>query len=820
MASLSRKRLGEARPKRGRHGDYNCQMLSGIRDAVRLLLRSPAFACTAILTLALGIGANSAVFTVLNSVVLKPLPFPEPDRIVRIRGHNELHGWTGGSVTMPDIDDFRAQSSKYLAVAGYGNGTRILTGHGPAQALEGPGVRGDFFAALGVQPRLGRAFLEDEFAPGAEPAVVLSDRTWRRVFEADPSILNSVIMLDGEPNHIVGIMAADFQFPDQAELWVSTPGDRSVARGRSYATTTAIARLKPGVTIGEARSETAAIASRIAGEHPNSHRGFSTSVVTLAEDRFGGAREVLQLFLAAAVCVLLIACSNVANLMLARAAARGRELAIRAALGASSVQLFRQTLFESLCLALAGAAIGLVLAQAALRALVNGNAQLFPRAGEIRLDPAAVAYTILVALLTSVLFGSFPAFSILKTDVQRALGDRAGVQSSSSSRTRAGLVVSQFAMATMLACSAGLLLKTFQVMVTSDPGYQTRRILLADIALADPGYRTNLTRAYTLYRDALVAIGGLPGVELAGAATSAPLGSLEFHRQVGRAGADARQKVATALVGASVDYHKAMGIPLRSGRYFAWGDSAVASRYPVLLSESLAKNLFANADPIGRAVAFGATDSMEVVGVVGDIRSASLDQPPQAHLYLPLDRSMMRFATLAIRSNLPPNQLTEAVRRELALLDPNVPLLNVRTIEEAADRNLSGPRFRTILLTSFAGTALLLSIVGIYGLLSYAVERRYPEMGVRIALGASTFAVGRLIVGQGLRMAAAGVAIGLLAAFALGKAIGGLIYGIEPLDPVLAVVAGVIFLLAGAGASLAPALRAARADPLEILRHN
>ena len=779
----------------------------------------------AVLTLALGIGANSAVFTVLNSVVLTPLPFPEPDRIVRIRGQNELRGWTNGYVAMPDVDDFKSQTSKYSAVAGYADGVWVLTGRGQASALKGTGIRWNFFSVLGIQPRLGRGPNEDEFAAGSVPVAVLSDRLWRRVFNADPAILDTVITLDGEPHHVTGIMPVDFEFPEQAELWVSIPADRSIARGRAYATTNAIARLKPGVAIEQARAEAAVIASRIASEHSNTHRGFTTDVVTLADDQTGDARAVLQLFLGAVACVLLIACSNVANLMLARATGRSRELAIRSALGATSGRLLRQTFAESVLLSLAGAALGLVVALAALRALVVANAQLLsqsgvPRAGDIRLAPAAVLYTILVALLTSVLFGSFPALAVLRTDLQKALGDRSGTATSGSNRMRMGLVIAQFALATMLACSAGLLVKTFYKLVRTDPGYQTHQILTGDITLPDRPYAANLTSAYRFYRDALVAIGDIPGVEQVGSVTNPPLGSGEFHRQLGRFGAAAHEKVAVTLVGASVGYHKAMGIELRRGRFFEWRDWAVDTRFPVILSESLAKRLFDGSDPIGRAVAFSSSDKMEVIGVVGDIRSTSLDAPPQAHLYIPLERSAMLFATFAIRSNLPPDRLAAAVRQRLAQVAPDVPLINVRTMEEAANRNLAGPRFRTMLLSAFAGAALLLAVVGIYSLLSYMVEQRCREMGVRMALGASSLDVAKLIVGEGLRLAAVGIALGVAGAFALGQALGGLIYGIEPLDPEVALIASGLFVLVSIGASLGPAIRAATSDPQEILRQN
>ena len=794
-------------------------MLSEISSAVRLLLRSPGFAITAILTLALGIGANSAVFAVLHSVILKPLPFPEPDRIVRIRGQNELRGWTNGYVTMPDVTDFKEQSSKYAAVAGYSEGVWILSRRGPALGLKGLGVLWDFFPVLGVQPRLGRGFVEGEFAAGAEPAVILSDALWRRIFDADPAILNTVVTLDGHPHHIVGIMPPSFQFPEGSELWVSLTGELSIARVRAYATTNAIARLKPGVTISEARAEAAVIASRIAAEHPNSHQRFTTDVVTLAEDQSGSAREMLQLFLGAVACVLLIACSNVANLMLARATGRSRELAIRAALGATSGQLLRQTMVESLMLSLAGAALGLVFAQAALRTLLVANAAWLPRTVEIRLEPITVIYTILVALLTCVLFGALPALAILKTDVQRALGDRSGVLIGSSNRARMGLVISQFALATILACSAGLLLKTFYKLMRTDPGFQTRQILAADIMLSDPGYETNLTSAYRFYRDGLVAIAEIPGVEQVGAVTHPPLGSGELHRQLGRFGGPANDKVPVAIVGASVGYHKAIGIALRRGRLFEWGDWALHTKFPVILSESLAQRLFGDSDPIGRQVAFS-SEAMDVVGVVGDIRSTSLDEPPEPHLYIPLERSMMLFATFAIRSNLPPERLSETVRQALARLDPNVPLINVRTMDEAADRNLAGPRFRTNLLTAVAGAALLLAVVGIYSLLSFLVAQRYREMGVRMALGATSGTVAQLILGQGLRLAVAGIALGLIGAFALGQALGGLIYGIEPLDPVIAAIASTLFVLVSTAASLGPALRAASADPQEILRRN
>jgi putative ABC transport system permease protein len=793
-------------------------VLPEIRHSIRTLFRSPAFAVTAILTLALGIGANTAVFTVLDTVVLKPLPFPESSRIVKIRGRNDLRGWTGGFVTMPDVADFRAQSSKLGTVAGYGDGVWILTGRGPALALRGVGVTPDFFAVLGVAPRLGRTFTVDEFEAGRDGAVILSDHLWKRSFHGDASVLNTTIMLDGEPHQIAGVMPPDFHFPETAELWIPTASNRDVARGRTFATTNAIARLKPGVTIGEAQSEASVIASRIAEDHPSTHHGFSVDLATLADDQNGDARAVLELFLGAVACVLLIACSNVANLMLARATGRSRELAVRAALGATGGRLLMQTFVESLLLSAAGAALGLMFAYVALRALVLSSAGLVPRAEDIGLDPVAFGYTILVALATSVLFGTFPALSVLRTDAQKSLGDRSsGSASAASNRARAGLVITQFALATMLACSAGLLLRTFNRLIATDPGYQTRQILTAEVTLTDRAYQTDMTKAYRFYRDALVAIGEIPGVERVGAANSAPLGSGEFHMQIGKPGALA--KVPATIVAASVGYHEAMGIPLRSGRFFEWGDWA-GQRSPALLSESLAKGLFGSADPVGRHITLGGSNGdLEVVGVVGDIRSGSLDEPPQAHVYMALERSTLRTATFAIRSKIPASRLIDSVRAAVEKVDPNVPLVNVRTMEEATDQSLAGPRFRTTLLTAFAAAALLLAVIGIYGLLSYMVEQRYRELGIRMALGASGRSVAKLIVGEGLRLAAIGIALGLAGAFALGRILGGLIYAIEPLDPVVAAVAAGVFLVVALGASAGPAIRAAGADPQEVLRH-
>ena len=615
-------------------------------------------------------------------------------------------------------------------------------------------------------------------------------------------------------------MPANFQYPLASEIWVSTPGDRDVARGRAYATTNALARLKPGTSLEEASSEIAAIASRISSAHPQSHQGFKTEVVTLAEDQSGDARAVLQLFLAAVGCVLLIACSNVANLMLARATGRSRELAIRAALGATSRRLLMQTFAESLLLSLAGAALGLVIAQAALRALILANGHLLPRVSEIQLEPLTVAYTILVALLTSVLFGAFPAFSIVRADVQRGLNDRSGALSVSSTRARTALVITQFALATILACSAGLLVKAFYKLIKTDPGYQTHQIFLGDVNLPDKTYKNNFTGAARFYRDALTALAEIPGVDQVGAVSNPPLGSGEFHRQLGRFGEPALQRVPVTLVGASVGYHQAMGIALRQGRYFQWADWGETKRYPVIFSESLAKRLFGSADPLGREVTFAGSDKMEVVGVVSDIRSIALDEPPQTHIYIPLERSLMLFATFAIHSQLPADRLADAVRQRFARVDPEIPLINARTMAETAERHLAGARLRTILISSFAGGALLLAVVGIYGLLSYTVEQRSREMGLRVALGASSRDIARLIVGQGLRLAVAGVTIGLVVSFALGQALGGLIYGIEPLDPVVAAIATVLFLLVSIAASLGPAIRASNADPLEILRQN
>jgi putative ABC transport system permease protein len=799
-----------------------------IRYAVRRLIKSPGFSIVAILTLALGIGANTAIFSVVNAVLLRALPYSEPDRLVQLfnsRGNNPRF-----PVSAPNYLDFREQKQLFTGVAAFDD-TRgyNLVGIGDPARLTGAAVSAEFFDVLGTQPTLGRGFRAEENEPGAGGVVVLSNGIWQQYFGSDPSVIGRNISLSGVVHTVVGVMPAGFDFPRQSALWTPLEYDAQFRddsnRGSHYLGV--VARLRPGVSAERAAAEMRGLGDRLATEFPQLANSSATAV-PMREVIVGSIRPALLILLGAVGLVLLIACANVANLLLARAAAREGELAVRAALGAGRRRLMRQLLTESMILALAGGLVGLLLAFWGTEALGAIQPRGIQQLGEVRVDTTVVAFTASVALLTGILFGLVPALQVTRSDLAGSIreGARGALSGRSGKRLRNGLVVAEMALAVMLLAGAGLLIRSFVGLTSVDPGFQPQGVLSVELSLPGGSY-PDAESARQFYSRLHERLTGLPGVTSAGAVSTLPLGGrgsmAGFFPADGEAPRPGEMPVAH-IIQATPDYFRALGVPLRRGRLFTPADRAGAP-VALLLSESGARRIFRGEEALGRSVAltFGTEEypngiTGTVVGIVGNVHQKALDSAVEPEVYIPFDQAPFGSMEVVLRTTVEPLSLAASVRAAVQEIDPELPVGKIRTVEQVVAASVAQPRFYMTLLTLFAGVALALSAVGIFGVISYSVTQRTREIGMRMALGADARSVMRSVVGGGMRLVLLGLGIGLIVTFGLARLISGMLYGIAPSDPVT--LGGVVVVL-GAVAFLAcwlPARRATRIDPVVALR--
>jgi len=801
------------------------------RYGVRLLRRSPGFTAVAVTALALGIGANTAIFSVVDGVLLRPLPFPDSGRIVAVQPLQTQPAPSAAAGSYPDFFDWRAQSRSFSAMASRRGHGVTLTSLTPAVHLRGQMVSADFFSVLQAAPALGRGFVEDDDKPGAR-VVVLSHALWQSRFGSDPSIVGRAIGLDGRDHSVIGVMPAGFQFPvdeASADFWTSmapdAEGDRPWTSNRSLHVLDVVARLKPGVSLETARAEMNGIAARLARQYPDSNRDRGQARVLPELERVvGDVRTPLLVLLAAVGCVLLIACVNVANLLLARATARHRELALRAALGAGRVRVLRQLLTESLILALAGGAAGLLLAAAGRRALLALSPDRVPRLEQIGLDPRVLVFTSGVALLTGVLFGIAPALRLSRVDLAEALkeGGRGADGGPGHNRFRGMLVVGQTATAVVLLTGAGLLLASFQRLRNVDPGFLAAGVLTFDTSLPESRYPEDRQRRF--YDDLVASVRSRPDVRAASAIFPLPLGDSHVgisFEIAGRPVAPADEPTADyRQVGPG--YFETMRIPLLAGRDFTERDDAQGPPV-VIVNQALARAFFPGENAVGRRIKPGvARDGearmREIVGVVGNVRALGLAAAASPEFYVPYAQLSIADMTVVARVDGETSPLAADVRRLVTSLDPGVPVFHVRTLPDYVLASLQQPRFNALLLSVFAGVALLLTGVGLYGVLAYAVAVRTREIVIRLALGARRADILAMIVRRGLSLALAGVAIGLAAALAVTRALRGLLYEIAPSDPAIFLGAAAVLATVALLASGIPAWRAARIDPMKALR--
>jgi putative ABC transport system permease protein len=810
-------------------------LLQDIRYSFRRLMKSPAFTLIVILTLALGIGANTAIFSAVNAVLLRPLGYGDPGRLVTIEHLYPSLGGMKAPVSVPGFVDYQRQLRSVEAMAVETNWAANLTGEGEPARLQGARVTGRFFNTLAVPALLGRTLLAGEDSAGREHVVVLSHGLWQRLFGASAGVVGRSLSLNGETYEVVGVMPRDFRDVQNrtVELWtplVFRP-DQMTDDQRTHEWLNLVARVRPGVPIAQASAEVRTLAEQLKRQYPDQYASDWSLVTTpLATPMAGNVRPALLVLLGAVGFVLLIACANVANLLLARAAARSKEIAVRTALGASRDRLVRQLLTESVLLALAGGVVGLILAFWGIRAIVALNPANLPRADEIGVDAPVMVFTLIISLVTGLLFGMAPAVHTATTDLHAMLkeGGRGSAGDRGGQRLRRMLVVAEVALALTLLTGAGLLIKSFARLQGVDPGFDPAHLLTFNLSLPAARYPSDTSQA-AFFDQALPALAAVPGVRAAGATSVMPFGggwstaSFEIEgfqvppKQPGPWG-DIR------IV--SPGYFETLRIPLRRGRLLADQDRTGALRVAVI-DDEFVRRYWPHDDPIGKRFTFGPpagavdTSSREwitVVGVVGHTKQEGLDAENRLQLYLPYRQSPIPFFTLAVRTAGDPEQYVNPVRRAVQSVDPDQPLSAIRSMDELISRSVGQRRLSMMLLSLFSGIALVLASVGIYGLMSYSVAQRSRELGVRIALGAARGDVLRLVLRQGMSLALTGIGIGVGAAFGLSRVIESQLYGIHATDPATFGGVAVLLGLTALAANLIPAWRATRVDPAVVLR--
>jgi predicted permease len=844
-AREARKRFGnfqavreQCREKRG--ATFGEAAVQDIRFGLRMLRKNPGFTTVATLTLALGIGANTAIFSVVNAVLLKALPYRDPDRIVMLWTDNPTMnlGFHELPPAPPDLIDWREHANSFEQIAGIRPQTADLSDQGGAERVGGVQVTENFFAMLGVQPTFGRAFTTAETQPGQDKVAIISYALWQGHFGGAPNVLGTTVTLNRERRTVVGVMPQGFGFPfgsempamygvaPRTDIWTPFSGSAEYWRNNDTRDFIAIGRLKSAISLPQAQAEMTGIAEREAKEDAMTHGGWIIHLRPLALQATGKARPALLGLMGAVGFVLLIACANVSNLLLCRCAARRKEMAVRAAIGAGRGRLLRQLLSESAVLSLLGGVLGLLLGAWAVRIIIALSPPNISRLNEASLDLRVFGFTLLVSLAAGLVFGLAPAWHATKVNLDQALRENARTGAGAEShRTRDLLVIAEIALASVLLAGAGLTARSFAHVLAVDPGFNPQRVAAFDISLFGDKY-DGRPRTRQFFHDARERLMNTPGVQSAAAISRLPFGGSENMDHLSIEGLSLTPGVEEAVAEdrkVTEGYFQTMGVPVLRGRDFDHHDAPDQQRV-CIINQTIAHDFFVGVDPIGKRVKLGrASDKapwLTIVGVVGDVRGFALEVKPKPQVYSPLDQDTQNEMTMVVRvaaTALPSAQ--RAIRDTMKSLDPLVPPANFRTMASLLDNAVARPRFSTFLLGLFAGTALLLTAIGLYGVVAYATTQRTREIGIRIALGASGGNVVRLVIRQGMWPSVIGLALGLAGALALTRLLSNQLYEVRPTDPLTFLCVTTILLLVALAACYLPARRAARIDPMTALRY-
>ncbi|MCI0567904.1 MAG: ABC transporter permease [Acidobacteria bacterium] len=793
-----------------------------LRYGFRMLVQNPGFTAVAVLTLGLGIGANTAIFSVVNAVLLKPLSYANAERLTMAWENNLAKGWSSFAVSPANFLDWQKQNHVFDPLVAFLNSGFVLTGQGEPEMLSGMQTTDGFFRLTGVEPALGRAFRGEEFEAGKNRVVILSHALWQRRFEGSPEVLDKAVTFSGESYTVLGVMPKGYRIPQGADLLAPltlTP-DMLSHRGSHYLV--AMGRLKPGVTLQQAQSEMSGIATALAKQYPNTNTGWNANLVPLYEEIVGEVRPALLALFAAVGFVLLIACGNVTNLLLARGASRQKEIALRAALGAGRIRIIRQLLTESMLLALAGGAIALLVGQwgvELLRALQPAN---LPRMQELGISSSVLLFTFALSLVTGLVFGSAPALLISRSSLSETLkeGGR-GSGSGGRHRLKGALVIAQVALSLVLLVGAGLQIRSFLHLMEVDPGFDSTNVLTMGVSLPDTKY-TDAERQTAFIQQALENLKALPGVKSAAAVSTVPLGDsdLIYSLVVEGRTVPKGQEPSANWYSVSPDYFQTLRIALVRGRVFTEHDDSTAKRVAVI-NESLARRIFPGEDPIGRQIRMGINSQAvrEIVGIVKDVKHYALESRFTMQMYEPYRQQTRDSMVFLLRTDTDPASLTSAARRAIFSLDKEQPVSEARTLEELVSASASQRRFNTLLIGFFAVVALVLAAVGIYGVVAYSVAQRTHEIGVRMALGAQKRDVFSLVLRQGMVLVVTGVILGLAGAMALTRLISQLLFNVSALDAATFLSTPLLLAAVALLACYLPARRASRVDPMVALRY-
>jgi len=808
-----------------RMGQFIETVWRDVRCGLRALVHSPIFTVVTVLSLALGIGANTAIFSVVNGLLLRPLPYPEPEQIVHVwhtPPQQSFPGLDKFSVSPANYLDWKAQSTAFEQMAVYTYlGLSLSTNNDPLP-LTAAAVSSDFFSVLRSNATQGRTFIPDEERVGRDQVVVIGHGLWQRAFGANPNIIGQTLTLNSRSFTVVGIMPPGFEFPREAELWVPLAWDDNERQTRSIHDYLVIARLKQNVSLDQARAQMSTISSRLEQQYPKENKGWGAVVIPLREDLVGDMRLALLVLFCAVGFVLLIACANVANLMIARGANRQKEIAVRIALGAGRARLVRQLLTESVLLAVTGGLFGLLLAVWGSRMLVRLGS--LPNSGDIGIDTWALGFTLLVSFAAGIIIGIVPALQFTRTSISETLKQGAGRTGGTPLKqyTRKALVISEVALSLVLLIGAGLMIRSFWKLQNVDPGFDTRNALTMSLILTPIRYSEPQQRL-AFVDQAIEQIRAVPGVVSVGATTKIPLaggGSTQPFSIEGRPTAAIAEQPMAQTRYISPDYFRAIGIPLRQGRVFSDQDRD-KSVPVVIISEAMARRFWPGENPIGRRLTPSfhlEQGAREIVGVVGDVKTSGLDVDASAMMYLPYKQAPLPFMSFVVRTAANPESLIQPVSKAIYSIDKEQALTDVQTMEQVLRKSFSGRRFNMMLLLTFAGVALLLAAVGVYGVMNYTVTLRRRELGIRMALGAEKMDVLRLVLGQGLMLTLIGVGAGLISAYALTRLMASLLYGVTATDYLTFGSVSAVLIAVGLAASYVPARRATKVNPTIALR--